>query len=209
MTGPEKEIDIAALALTLFGEFSKLQEAVDGLAAFYTDRKAAGLKRHLHDQGALKRIPDRHRARLVLDIAANLGTDVDLTLFTDVFHRVKRVRDGIAHAVHTERVDCETLRLAKGYWTTFGATSDEPLTVSRPELKTRLHEARWLLQHIHYIVGSGGLSTRQYLGSTSSALWCNSACCPRISPELFPEPRRRPRCGTATTRPDSPTRTPR
>jgi hypothetical protein len=32
---------------------------------------------------------------------------------------------------------------------------------------------------------------------------------PRISPELFPEPRRRPRCGTATTRPDSPTRTPR
>jgi hypothetical protein len=41
MTGPEKEIDIAALALTLFGEFSQLQEAVDGLAAFYTDRKAA------------------------------------------------------------------------------------------------------------------------------------------------------------------------
>lgn len=170
MTGPEKEIDIAALALTLVGEFSKLQEAVDGLAAFYTDRKAAGLKRYLHNQGALKRIPDRHRARLVLDVAADLGTDADLTLFADVFHRVKRVRDGIAHAVYTERVDCDTLRLAKGYWTTFGATSNEPLTVSRAELEKRLHEARWLLQHIHYIVGSGGLSTRQHLGSRPVAM---------------------------------------
>ena len=166
---PETQIDITALALTLVGEFSKLQDAVDGLASFYADRKAAGLKRYLDDQGALKRIPDRHRARLVLDIAADLSVDADLTAFTNVFHRVKRIRDGVAHAVHTERVDSQTLRFAKGYWKTFGAAPDEPLTATRGELVARLHEARWLLQHVHYIVASG-LSTRQYLGSRPVAI---------------------------------------
>ena len=76
---------------------------------------------------------------------------------------------GAQLAVHTERVDSQTLRFAKGYWKTFGAAPDEPLTATRGELVARLHEARWLLQHVHYIVASG-LSTRQYLGSRPVAI---------------------------------------
>jgi hypothetical protein len=53
MTAPEGSTDIAALALALFGEFSKLQELIDGLANLYVRKRAPGLNDFLSEQGAL------------------------------------------------------------------------------------------------------------------------------------------------------------
>lgn len=117
MTLPERSTDMAALALALVGEFSKVQEIVDGLVALYAEKRAPGLKRFLADQHWLDRIPDRQRARLVLDIAAELGTPGDLSMFADVFHQVKATRDAVAYTTRMEKVDDDTLRLSRGYWT--------------------------------------------------------------------------------------------
>ena len=170
MTIPEASTDIAALALALVGEFSKLQELIDGLAKLYVRKRAPGLSDFLSEQGALNRIPDRRRARLVLDIADDLGTDGDLTQFMDVFHRVRMGRNTIAHATQMERIDADTIRLSKGYLTFYGDPEEEPRTVTRQELKARLHEARWLLQHVRFISAASDLTVRQYLGTRPVAV---------------------------------------
>ena len=52
----------------------------------------------------MQRFPDKRRARLVLDIADEMGADGDLTQFRDVFHCVRMVRNAIALATQLERI---------------------------------------------------------------------------------------------------------
>ena len=84
------------------------------MAKLYVRKCAPGLNDFLSEQGALNRIPDKRRARLVLDIADEMGADGDLTQFRDVFHCVRMVRNAIALAAQMERIDADTLRLSKG-----------------------------------------------------------------------------------------------
>ncbi|WP_156744975.1 hypothetical protein [Mycobacterium sp. E2238] len=53
------------------GEFSKDQDAKDGLASLYADRKAAPLMPYLGGQGALKRIRTGSEHASVLDVASD------------------------------------------------------------------------------------------------------------------------------------------
>jgi hypothetical protein len=48
------------------------------LAKLYVRKCAPGLNDFLSEQGALNRIPDKRRARLVLDIEDVVGADGDL-----------------------------------------------------------------------------------------------------------------------------------
>jgi hypothetical protein len=108
-------MDMTALALTVVGEFSKVQESIDELVRVYVWQKAPSLVDFLQDEGVFDRIPDRQRPRFVLKLADELKTTADLSKFTDVFHRVKEVRDHLAHGVNTEPIDANALRVTKGY----------------------------------------------------------------------------------------------
>ncbi|BBY99471.1 hypothetical protein AWC04_03850 [Mycolicibacterium fallax] len=163
--------DIAALALTLVGAFSIVQEGVDNLAQMYVSRRAKGLERFLADQNAISRMRDNQRPRLVLDIAADLECPSDLSMFTDVFYRVKKTRDAISHAAQLSSIDTDTLSLTQTIWVQANDIERAPVTVTRAELRVRIADARWLDQHIRYVLrGGGGLTTAIYLGERPIAV---------------------------------------
>lgn len=124
--------------MVLVGEFSKTQEAIDGLALLYVEKHAHGLKRFLTDQRILSRIHDVQRPRLVLDIAKALNIQSDLTMFSEVFHRTKTTRDTISHATHIDRVDNNNLLMFKGFWTTADSKTSQPLTITRQQISTQI-----------------------------------------------------------------------
>ena len=91
--------------------------------------------------------------------------DGDRSKFKDVYHRVKSVRDAIAHAADMKRVDGNDLRLTRSVWSGAGALrGDQPTVtqVTREQLRLRLHDARWLLQHVRYVIGADDLIFRMH-----------------------------------------------
>ena len=81
----ESKPDIAALALELVGEFSKLQDTVDNMVRMYAEKRAPSLAQFLADMNTLDRLSDIQRPRLVISIAKELETTADLSKFGDVF----------------------------------------------------------------------------------------------------------------------------
>lgn len=161
--------DIAALALELVGEFSKLQDTVDQTIMMYAKKRAPSLAAFLDDGNILERIPDQQRPRLVVAIAKELETKADVSKFLDVFHRVKEIRDFVAHGTYTQRVDADNLVLWNNYVSgpdvkRRGIKKRDSLKVNRDQLDKRLKDARWLIQHVHFIVGSSDLTQQIYLG---------------------------------------------
>lgn len=145
---------MAALALTVIAEFSMVQELIDDTVRVYVWQKAPSLRAFLTEQGILDRIPDSQRPRFILALAGELKIPADLSKFTDVFHRVKEVRDHLAHAVTMEPIDANTLRATKGYMVTpLTKPGKEPraVTFTRQQLMARLHDARWLWQHVFFM----------------------------------------------------------
>jgi hypothetical protein len=155
-----RKIDISALALVVVGEFAAVQDTIDGIVNLYARRRAPSLVDFLKSRGVLKQIRDKERPALLQAIATESQVQSDLSKFHDVFHRVCRVRDAIAHAAMTERVDADTLRLTKSVWSGAGAAQgDKPTvtTVSRDQLESLLRDARWLLQHVRFVIGADDL----------------------------------------------------
>ena len=87
-----------------------------------------------------------------------------------MFRQVKDVRDFVAHGTFTERVSDDELRIWNNYLSGPNIKRSgikklgDSLLVTRPELTARLKEARWLILHVHYIVGSSDLTEAIYLG---------------------------------------------
>lgn len=159
------EEDITSLALALVGEFAAVQDNIDGFVNLYAQRRAPSLFGYLQRQNILTRLPDRERPNLLLAIAEEMKADGDRSKFKDVFHRVKSVRDAISHAADMERVDGNNLRLARSVWSGAGALrGDQPTItqVTREQLRLRLHDARWLLQHVRYVIGADDLVFRMH-----------------------------------------------
>jgi hypothetical protein len=145
---------MTALALAVVGEFSKVQEMIDESVRTYVWQKAPSLRDFLSDQGFFDRIPDAQRPRFVLALANELKTHADMSKFRDVFHRVKEVRDQLAHAVSTELIDENTVRATKGFMVgplTKKGKEPTAVTFTRQQLTARLHDARWLLQHMFFM----------------------------------------------------------
>ena len=157
--------DITALALALVGEFAAVQDNIDGFVNLYAQRRAPSLFGYLKRQNVLTRLPDRERPNLLLAIADEMKLDGDRSKFKDVYHRVKSVRDAIAHAADMKRVDGNDLRLTRSVWSGAGALrGDQPTVtqVTREQLRLRLHDARWLLQHVRYVIGADDLIFRMH-----------------------------------------------
>ena len=155
---------MAVLALALIGEFTKVQDGIAGLADVYVRRRAPGVLTYLEDRDLLDKIPDRNRADLVIAIDKELNTGSDLSKFKEIFFRVKQVRDYLAHSANTETLSANEIRLTKMYWVRKGKKEAPPLTVNRVQLNDRLHEARWLAQHVLYLHTLAGTATRVYQG---------------------------------------------
>lgn len=86
--------------------------------------------------------------------------DGDRSQFRDVYHRVRAVRVAIAHSADMKRVGVDDLRLTRSVWSGAGAIrSDQPTVtvVTQTQLRMRLREARWLLQHVRYVIGADDL----------------------------------------------------
>ncbi|NQE72413.1 hypothetical protein NG2371_06898 [Nocardia gamkensis] len=77
--------DMRTLALVLMGEFAKVQDSIDGLVGMYFARRTAGIQWYLKQKGIPSRIRDSERPRLVVSIAADLGTTSDLSNFTETY----------------------------------------------------------------------------------------------------------------------------
>jgi hypothetical protein len=111
---------------------------------------------YLKNRGVLKQIRDSERPGLLQAIAEVSKGHSDLSNYGDVFHRVRIVRNAVAHAARTEEVDANTLRLTNSVWSGSGAPQgDNPkvVTVTRDQLQSLLHDARWLLQHVRFAIG--------------------------------------------------------
>jgi hypothetical protein len=123
----------------------------------------------LDEQDILDRIPDKQRPRLLLALAAELGTTNDVSQFRDVFFRVKELRDFLAHGTYTQRIDTDNLVIWNNYVTgpnvkKKGLKKRDSLAVTREQIGERLVEARWLLQHVQFTHTSSDLTTKIYLG---------------------------------------------
>lgn len=158
MTGP-KMPDVGMLALAVVGEFSKVQESIDQLVRVYVEKRASSLAQFLKEQNVLSRIPDQQRPRLVLAIADEFATPSDRARFREVFHRVKQVRDTIAHSAGSNQVDEDTLNLTRSFWTREGSRV-QTAAVTRAELEVRLREGQWLLQHVNFIFNARELTSK-------------------------------------------------
>jgi hypothetical protein len=92
-----------------------------------------------------------------------------LANFSNVFHAVKEIRNFAAHGTYMERVDDDNIVIHNNYISgpdvkKRGLKKRDSLSVSRGQLTRRLKEARWLLQHVHFITGSSDLTQQLYLG---------------------------------------------
>lgn len=160
----DTQVDIAALALELVGEFSKLQDYIDHAVGMYAAKRAPALWAFLEESNVLDRIGDQQRPRLVIAIADDLGTGADLSKFRDVYYCVKDIRDFVAHGTYTQRVDADNLVIHANYVTgpnikLRGIKKRESLNITRGQLNARLNEARWLLQHVQFLVATSDLTT--------------------------------------------------
>ncbi len=165
-----KKRDMAALALELVGQFSKLQDTVDSLVLQYAKKRAPALAAFLDGENIIERVSDNQRPKLVESIAADLGTAADLSKFSDVFFSVKEIRDFVAHGTYTKHVDDDNIVIFNNYISgpaikKRGIKKRDSLNVSRQQLTRRLSEAGWLLQHVHFITGSSDLTDQLYLGT--------------------------------------------
>ncbi len=186
MSGAKR--DISALALELVGEFSKLQDAIEQLVTMYAEKHAPALASLLDDENVLSRMSDQQRPRVVIAIAAELGTRADVSNFRDVFHQVREIRDFVAHGTYTERVNDDQIVIWNNYVTgpnvkRTGIKKRDSLKIGRDQLTARLNDARWLIQHVHFIVGSSDLTKQISLGDV---------------PVAFAEPTAEPSHGTAS-----------
>ena len=165
MVNTAPETSLAALALAVVGEFSAVQDTIDGFVSLYVERRAPSFAAYLKRQNILNRIPDTERPGLLLAIADEMSLDGDRSKFRDVFYRVKTLRDLIAHAAGMERVDVNSIRLTRSVWSGAGASrGDEPVTtvVTRDQLQLRLSEAKWLLQHVRFVMGADDIMFKMH-----------------------------------------------
>ncbi|MET9031154.1 hypothetical protein ABZW96_37015 [Nocardia sp. NPDC004168] len=156
--------DMRTLALVLMGEFAKVQDSIDGLVGMYFARRTPGMQWYLKQKGIPSRIRDSERPRLVVSIAADLGTTSDLSNFTETYERLKEIRDYTGHSVRVDFLNSDTIVLTKQFFQSGGGTPQPSLTVTRQELMTGHRDALWLLHHVHYIIASSDLSVRTFLG---------------------------------------------
>lgn len=167
--GSNDKRDMAALALELVGEFSKLQDTTDQLIRMYAKKRAPALAAFLDEENLNERVSDKQRPRLVTGIAAELETAADVSKFSNVFHRVKEIRDFVAHGTYTQRIDDDNIVIWNNYVSgpdikKKGIKKRDSLSISRDQLTSRLKDARWLIQHVHFITGSSELTQQLYLG---------------------------------------------
>lgn len=87
------------------------------MVRMYANKRAPSLVAFLEDENVLTRMSDKQRPRLVMAIAAELETGADASKVGDVFHRVKEIRDFVAHGTYTQRVDDDTIVIWNNYVT--------------------------------------------------------------------------------------------
>jgi hypothetical protein len=142
-----------------------VQDNIDGFVSLYVQRRAPSLVGYLKRQNILGRIPDSERPSLLLAIADEMKVDGDRSKLRDVYHRVKAVRDAIAHSADVKQASADDLRLTSSVWSGAGALKGDKPTVTvvtREQLRKRLREARWLLQHVRYVIGADDLVFRMH-----------------------------------------------
>ncbi|WP_280241651.1 hypothetical protein [Nocardia abscessus] len=161
---PDPLIDLRVLVLELVGEFARTQELVDGLIHMYFQKRTPGMLDYLKQRRDISKIVDDDRPMLTLTLAEELQTVADLTNFSTVYKRVKRVRDYAGHSSRIDVIGPDTLQLTKQFLTGFGEKPAPPMVVTRDELIARICDARWLAQHVQFILATGGLTKMIYLG---------------------------------------------
>lgn len=168
MVDRPQPVGLADLALQFMGEFARLQESIDELVSLYVETKARALVDYLEGRNVLgPNISDTQRVTLVLAMAAELETPGDLSKFRDVFHSAKEMRDFLGHSARMDQLGGDTLHIAKKIWTGPRARPTKGksmLTVTRQQLITHLHNARWLRQHVHAIMAGSELTTGWFIG---------------------------------------------
>ncbi|MEU2120817.1 hypothetical protein [Nocardia niwae] len=164
LPSPDPQTDLRVLVLELVGEFAKTQELVDGLIHTYFQKRTPGMLDYLKQRRVISKIVDDDRPMLTLTLAEELQTVADLTNFSTVYRRVKRVRDYAGHSSRIDVIGPDTLQLTKQFLTGFGEKPAPPMVVTREELIARICDARWLAQHVQFILATGGLTKMIYLG---------------------------------------------
>ncbi|BDC71060.1 hypothetical protein KAREA_09750 [Prescottella equi] len=153
-----------ALVLQFLGSFAHIQDFIDRqLAKLFLDRVAPNTSDFLW-QSAINRIRDSERPKLVLKIAADLGTDADLSCFSDVYARVKLLRDATAHAASVEIVSNDEVRLAKSRIVSNYNSYAEPSLISRTELNDAINACAWMEAQLTYVLGSSELVGKMLAG---------------------------------------------
>ncbi|MFQ6332048.1 hypothetical protein ACLMAL_38860 [Nocardia sp. CWNU-33] len=152
------------MALELVGRFAKLQETIDALVALYFQKRTPGLFWYLKQKRATANISDSDRPKLLLTIADDLQAAGDRSAFSEVFVKVKVIRDYVGHGSRVETPDPDTLVITKNTVIGFASKEEPDLTVRRDELAARLLDLEWLMQHVLYVMATRGLVEKVSLG---------------------------------------------
>lgn len=156
--------DIHALAFRFVGAFAHNQVFIDDmLTKRFLEVRVPETSKFLLES-SMRRLRDSERPRLVTLIAADTDSDADLSCFTDVYKRVKKMRDKCAHSVRVTSISNDELELTQSVLTSGPDPSVDSESVTRSELIDALKSCAWIEAQLMYILDSSDLIEKMYLG---------------------------------------------
>ena len=151
------------MVLELIGAFSITQESIDNAALMYFRKKTPCLATFVR-KNAFARLRDDERPGLLAALADELEVPADRSNFKMVFNRVKMLRDFVAHAAVVELVDEDSVQIVRNFHVGPDNPESPIKAVTRIELEARLHDCRWLSQHVNYLLARSELVVQTYIG---------------------------------------------
>ncbi|ORM04569.1 hypothetical protein [Prescottella equi] len=156
--------DIHALMFRFLGAFAHVQNFIDeSLTKTFLEKRIPNAASFFWD-GAVSRIRDSDRPKLVQRIASDISSDADLSCFNTIYADVKRLRDRSAHAARIEVQSQDEVRITPSIVMSGPSPELEWTTVTRLELVDALKRCAWLEAQIQYAMYSGDLIKQVYLG---------------------------------------------
>ncbi len=156
--------DIHALLFRFLGAFAHIQNYIDEhLATRFLEKRIPNAATFFWD-GAVSRIRDSERPKLVQKIASDISSEADLSCFSTIYADVKKLRDQSAHAARVEAVSKDEVRITPTILTSASEPEVNWTTITRSQLDNAIKSCAWLEAQIQYAMYSGDLGMKMYKG---------------------------------------------
>lgn len=137
--------------LQYLGAYAHLQQTIDdAVVGVFLSQRLGGVARFVHDL-AIDRIRDSQRPELLQLVATETGSDALLGQYKQVYGRVRKFRNEIAHVARVRHIGDSSVELVSRSVTTPGTPATARTVVTRGALGNRQLECEWLTAQATYV----------------------------------------------------------